>query len=145
MAQSTFLLLILGIVIAGLAVMLGINAYQDNRDKLFMDHLVNDTYEIAVDAQRWMRKPEFFGGGGDSCGNAECDWSRASIDAFGYNGDESGAYHTYFGIIELDGTSEPSTLIITATDSSLKNKVVVRVNGVHPDSVSAELDHDFGS
>lgn len=63
MGQQQLLLLVLGIVIVGLAVVVGISAFGENRKKASLDALVNDGVRIAADAQAWSLEPSAFGGG----------------------------------------------------------------------------------
>ncbi len=64
MGQQQLLLLVLGIVIVGLAVVVGINAFSENRIKASADALVTDGLRIASDVQAWALKPDQLGGGG---------------------------------------------------------------------------------
>ena len=50
MGQQQLLLLVLGIVIVGLAVVVGIQAFSENQKKSNADALVNDAIRIASDA-----------------------------------------------------------------------------------------------
>ncbi len=68
MGQQQLLLLVLGIVIVGLAVVVGIQAFGENQKKANSDALVNDAVRIASDAQAWKLKPAAFGGGADATG-----------------------------------------------------------------------------
>ena len=63
MGQQQLLLLVLGIVIVGLAVVVGIQAFGENQKKANSDALVNDGVRIASDIQAWALKPGAFGGG----------------------------------------------------------------------------------
>ncbi len=83
MGQQQLLLLVLGIVIVGLAVVVGIQAFSENQKKANADALVNDAIRIASDAQAWMLKPTAFGGGGNSCATT-CDWTGADFAQLGY-------------------------------------------------------------
>ena len=65
MGQQQLLLLVLGIVIVGLAVVVGINAFSENRIKSNADAMVTDGLRIASDVQAWALKPTQFGGGND--------------------------------------------------------------------------------
>ena len=56
MGQQQLLLLVLGIVIVGLAVVVGIQAFSENQKKANSDALVNDAIRIASDAQAWKLK-----------------------------------------------------------------------------------------
>ena len=62
MGQQQLLLLVLGIVIVGLAVVVGINAFSENRTKSNADALVTDGLRVASDIQAWALKPAQFGG-----------------------------------------------------------------------------------
>ena len=63
MGQQQLLLLVLGIVIVGLAVVVGIQAFSENQKQSNADMMVNDAIRIASDAQAWKLKPSAFGGG----------------------------------------------------------------------------------
>jgi len=143
MSQSQILLIVLGIIIVGIAAVLGVRGFGEGRKKANLDALSQDAYEVAVDAIRWMRKPQFFGGGGDTCATVQCDWSSASLEAFGYGAEDDGSYHTYHGVIEIDPASEPSNLVIRGTNPELGNQVIIRITGAHPDSLHTEIDPEF--
>ena len=66
MGQQQLLLLVLGIVIVGLAVVVGINAFGENDKKANADAMVTDALRIASDAQAWDLKPGQFGGSLDT-------------------------------------------------------------------------------
>ena len=55
MGQQQLLLLVLGIVIVGLAVVVGIQAFGENQRKANNDALINDGIRIASDAQAWAQ------------------------------------------------------------------------------------------
>ncbi|MDX1429072.1 MAG: type II secretion system protein [Rhodothermales bacterium] len=143
MSQSQFMLIVLGIVIVGIAAVLAVRGFGEGRKKANLDALSQDAYEVAVDAIRWMRKPEFFGGGGDTCASAQCDWTTATLEAFGYGAEDDGSYHTYHGMIEIDPSSDPTNLVIRGTNQELGNQVIIRVTGAHPDSVYTVVDPEY--
>ncbi|HEX9952181.1 MAG TPA: hypothetical protein VGB53_10460, partial [Rubricoccaceae bacterium] len=62
MGQQQLLLLVLGIVVVGLAVVVGIQAFGENQKKANADAITNDVIRIASDAQAWSLKPTAFGG-----------------------------------------------------------------------------------
>ena len=135
MSQGQFLMIILGVIVVGIAVMHGVRGYTEGRKKANLDALAQDTYEIAVDGIRWMRKPEFFGGGGDNCDNNGCDWSNATLEGFGYSSEDDGNHHSYHGIIEIDPVSNPTELVVRGRNGEMGNEVVIRVRRPHADSV----------
>ena len=75
MGQQQLLLLVLGIVIVGLAVVVGIQAFAENQKKANADALVMTSMRIASDAQAWLRKPAAFGGAVTSSGSRPADFS----------------------------------------------------------------------
>ena len=66
MGQQQLLLLVLGIVIVGLAVVAGINAFEENQEKSTKDAIVNEGMRVATDVKAYALKPDQLGGGGGS-------------------------------------------------------------------------------
>ena len=62
MGQQQLLLLVLGIVIVGLAVVIGIQAFSENKQNSTTDAMSNEIVRIASDIQAWSLKPSAFGG-----------------------------------------------------------------------------------
>ena len=83
MGQQQLLLLVLGIVIVGLAVVVGIQAFGENQKKANADALTNDAIRIASDAQAWALKPTAFGGGNGSFGTAYAAGAAVPANAVG--------------------------------------------------------------
>jgi hypothetical protein len=153
MGQQQLLLLVLGIVIVGLAVVAGINAFSENRKKANADAMVNDAVRIASDIQAWVLKPEAFGGLGDEGG----DYSSVTFNDIGYSttSGSSGTskYSTVNGEYELSGSCEGSNVstptasgtaeagtdvYISGSSSNTGNEVCVLVQGTDEDDVATE-------
>lgn len=64
MGQQQLLLLTLGIVLVGLAVVVGISAFQENDRKSRIDRYQLRAVELTADAMAWKMKPAALGGGG---------------------------------------------------------------------------------
>ncbi len=113
MGQQQLLLLILGIVIVGLAVVVGINAFSEGRQKTDADALVSDGLRIASDAQAWALKPRQAGGGGSVAALAVVLFSR-----LGYPTDASGGYSNANGTygFALSGLEECEVTIPSGKD-----------------------------
>ncbi len=141
MGQQQLLLLVLGIVIVGLAVVVGIQAFSENQKKANADALVNDAIRIASDAQAWMLKPTAFGGGGNSCGTGTCDWSTLTFSQLGY-AVASGVYTNLNGNFELD-VSTATEVIITGTNAANDNQVEVTVTGTTPQEIATVVTTDY--
>ncbi|MEX0822346.1 MAG: hypothetical protein WD021_09395 [Rhodothermales bacterium] len=130
MGQQQLLLLVLGIVIVGLAVVVGIQAFGENQKKANADALVNDAIRIASDAQAWKLKPAAFGGGANETG-----FENLSLPQMGYELTD-GAYENLNGRFSIAATA--ASVIITGNslpDSGNDNQVVVTVAGTAPTDI----------
>lgn len=98
MGQQQLLLLVLGIVIVGLAIVAGINAVEQNQRKSSQDALVQEAFRFATDTRAWYLKPTQFGGGGSSAFDAGVvDWGKLGVTT-----NSGSAYDTPWGTITLD-------------------------------------------
>ena len=145
MGQQQLLLLVLGIVIVGLAVVVGIQAFGENQKKSNADALVNDGVRIASDAQAWALKPAAFGGGdGEFTGVQFNDLGYDVLDA----ADDQCAATSYqnlngcFTMVETGGT-----VTITGTswegagaEAPVLNEVVVAVSGTRPQDIATTVN-----
>ncbi len=132
MGQQQLLLLVLGIVIVGLAVVVGIQAFGENQKKANSDALVNDAIRIASDAQAWKLKPAAFGGGATKTG-----MDGLTLQQLGYEVDANDTYRNLNG--RFDIVSSTQSVIITALDSSLSNFVKVGVFDTDPECIETVL------
>ena len=136
MGQQQLLLLVLGIVIVGLAVVVGIQAFGENQKKANADALVNDGVRIASDAQAWALKPQAFGGpaAGEDVGDA-------TFQDLGYEASATDVYSNLNGIFQL--TSAAAQLTIdgcSAPASGLENTVQIVVTGTAPEDIATTVD-----
>lgn len=147
MGQQQLLLLVLGIVIVGLAVVVGIQAFSENQKQANADQMVNDAIRIASDAQAWKLKPGAFGGGASAA-----NWTGLNFGQIGYTeGDqglhpgtaaEADQYENLNGVydIALDGAE----LTITGTsfdgNGDALNTVVVVVDGTTPADITTTIN-----
>lgn len=134
MGQQQLLLLVLGIVIVGLAVVVGIQAFGENQKKANADALVNDAIRIASDAQAWLLKPAAFGGGaGDG------DFSSFSLEQVGYEV-TGGIYKNLNGTFAAPAAD---SLIIKGCSpqayGNTFNRVEVTVSGTGPSDISTAV------
>ncbi len=133
MGQQQLLLLVLGIVIVGLAVVVGIQAFSENQKKANADAMVNDAIRIASDAQAWLLKPQAFGGGAGTG-----DFSAFNMAQVGYEVASSGKYSNLNGEYDAPGAAD---LMITGTSyesdgTTVLNEVKVIVCGTSPEDIA---------
>jgi len=133
MGQQQLLLLVLGIVIVGLAVVVGIQAFGENQKKANSDALVNDVVRIASDAQAWNLKPTAFGGGAGS-------FLGVSFDQLGYVATSAGIYANLNGQFQLSGIAA-GTVTISACDTQagFDNTVEGIVTGTTPNDIATTV------
>ena len=141
MGQQQLLLLVLGIVIVGLAVVAGIQAFRENQRKAQIDVYTEQAVRIASNALAWKARPRATGGGQDgyamagltltqlgfsnvtnqSCGNGGCQQAQTS----------SGTYVTLWD----PGSSYPHVAVVNANPATGQSTLEIAVF-VHGSSLS---------
>jgi len=66
MGQQQLLLIVLGVIIVGIAVVVGINVFTASSKNANRDAVISDLTTLASMAQQHFRKPTAMGGGGNS-------------------------------------------------------------------------------
>jgi len=66
MGQQQLLLIVVGIIIVGIAIMVGINLYHASSLDTNRNNVTNELVNLAADAQKYYRKPSEYGGGSNS-------------------------------------------------------------------------------
>jgi hypothetical protein len=66
MGQQQLLLIILGVIVVGIAVVVGITMFQDNAISANRDAVTNDLVNLGARAQQYYRRPVALGGGGNN-------------------------------------------------------------------------------
>jgi len=135
MGQQQLLLLVLGIVIVGLAVVVGIQAFGENQKKANSDALVNDAVRIASDAQAWNLKPAAFGGGAGS-------FTDISFEQLGYEAAD-GIYTNLNGQFQpTENSATQITITGCDTQDNFDNTVTAVVEGTGPTDITTTVSSD---
>ncbi|WP_412062586.1 hypothetical protein [Rubrivirga sp. IMCC45206] len=141
MGQQQLLLLVLGIVIVGLAVVVGIQAFSENQQKANLDAMVNDGVRIASDLQAWSLKPQAFGG--PAAGTTD-PWTTADFGDLGYELGGNGCAATEYG--NLNGCYTLAAGVITAEGGPgadpNNNRVRIDVGGTSPGDIQTQTAAD---
>ena|SRR5690625_817228 len=106
MGQQQLLLLVLGIVIVGIAVVAGIQAFSEGKEKADRDAIVSDAMRVISDVQAWKLKPSAFGGGADADGFEGVSYNKLGLP------ETSSHYQTSSGCIALDGDEDEATVTL---------------------------------
>ena len=81
MGQQQLLLLVVGIVIVGLAVVVGIQAFAENNRKSRLDYATNVGVRVAAEAIVWKARPSALGGGEGTSRLSQVDFVKLGYDA----------------------------------------------------------------
>ncbi len=120
MGQQQLLLIVLGTIIVGVAVVVGINMFTTGAVNAERDALLQDVNNVASSAASYWRKPAALGGGARSF--------TAVSDVTGFGSDSSNANGSF-----VMSTINPSDFVLTATGA---NEGVVIVATITPAGVS---------
>ena len=63
MGQQQLLLIVLGIIIVGVAIVIGINLFKANAVEAKRNNVINELVNLAAMAQQYYQKPSALGGG----------------------------------------------------------------------------------
>ncbi len=66
MGQQQLLLIVLGVIVVGIAVVVGINLFNANAEEANKDGIVSDATNLGAMAQQFYKKPASMGGGANS-------------------------------------------------------------------------------
>ena len=88
MGQQQLLLLVLGIVIVGLAVVVGIQAFNENQTKSRIDQFTTQGVAVTGDIIAWYQKPTAQGGAGGVAANL----ATITAQKLGYEQNYSGGW-----------------------------------------------------
>jgi hypothetical protein len=102
MGQQQLLLIVLGVIIVGVAVVVGINLFNANAEESAKDSISSEGVSLAAMAQQFYKKPVALGGGGNTFMNGTVSWGTT----------------TYLSSINMLQTNVANWLASTATSSS---------------------------
>ncbi len=71
MGQQQLLLIVLGVIIVGIAVVVGINLFNASAESSAKDSLISEGTNLGALAQQFYKKPVEMGGGGNSFNNTQ--------------------------------------------------------------------------
>ncbi|MEM1053926.1 MAG: hypothetical protein AAGI52_00245 [Bacteroidota bacterium] len=102
-------LLVLGIVIVGLAVVVGIRAFSENQGGSKQDAMLTDLTRLSSDAYAWYLKPATMGGG-------SANPAGISMAALGFDTNADGNYETANALYNVEYNSVDEAFDIGACD-----------------------------
>ena len=121
MGQQQLLLIVLGTIIVGVAVVVGINMFTTGAVNAERDALLQDVNNVASSAAAYWRKPAALGGG------ARKFDQEADVSVVTFGADSSNANGNY---IMSDITSTSFTLTATGANEGVIIVATITQNGV---------------
>ena len=87
MGQQQLLLIMLGVILVGVAIVIGIGVFNANAIDQKRTEVINECIQLASDAQLYFRKPTSFGGGGNSFNGYKIprEYSTTEVGSFKAN------------------------------------------------------------
>lgn len=133
MGQQQLLLIVLGVIIVGIAVVVGINVFTASSSQANRDAVISDLTTIASMAQQYYRKPVALSGGGNS-------FTGFKMPALSTNSTDntSTATKTPNGSYTVTVADQTVTLVGTGTDKGNDGTNPVKVTMVvGPDKITS--------
>ena len=148
MGQQQLILLVLATIIVGLAIVVGIRAFNENNIKSNADSMLQDAVRMANDAQAWKQKPAPFGGQAATNPGAAAvrsDFSGLTLPLIGYSVAVGGECTGTAGYSNLNGCFRITTATATEAtfhgeNTKLNNDIYVRVCGLSDTEVNGSIE-----
>jgi hypothetical protein len=127
MGQQQLLLIVLGVIIVGIAVVVGINLFNANATNANRDGVISDLNNLGAMAQQFYKKPTSMGGGGNAFTGNGNTWAIPT----GLDSTANGTYSAAVGgaLVTITGTgTEPGdggTVQATAAVTAVSINVTV--------------------
>jgi len=125
MGQQQLLLIVLGVIIVGVAIVAGIAMFNAGAEESAKDELVAQSVTIGANAQQFYRKPLAMGGGGNT-------FDQGGIGGAGYvipDKMQNTANGNYTAVVG------PQQVVITGTPNAPLSYTWTVVTTVDPDSI----------
>lgn len=84
MGQQQLLLIVLGVIIVGIAVVVGINLFNANAEESTKDTIISEGTNLGAMAQQYYKKPIAMGGGGNTFTNWQIPTDLVSTPTTGW-------------------------------------------------------------
>ena len=124
MGQQQLLLIVLGVIVVGIAVVVGINLFNANAVSSNRDGVVSDLNNLGAMAQQYYKKPASMGGGG----NTFTGWSvPTQLDT------------TANGFYVATVAAQSVIIVGTGTEKNDNNQLIVHTATVKPTTIAVVL------
>lgn len=133
MGQQQLLLIVLGVIIVGIAIVVGINLFNANAEESAKDSIVTQGTNIGAMAQQYYKKPVALGGGGNSFTGFDTNVFSKLPASLRVSTDAS-----WSCVVSGTGATGTVTLTATPTDAGYQTRWTVETR-VTKDSLSSSV------
>ncbi len=123
MGQQQLLLIVLGVIIVGIAVVVGINLFNANAQESAKDTLVSEGTNLGAMAQQYFKKPVALGGGGNSFAGFVIPAALATTPSATWVATPGGTTNCVFVGTPISGSGYTFTVTVTATPTGISSVV----------------------
>jgi len=135
MGQQQLLLIILGVIVVGIAVVVGITMFQDNAISANRDAVTNDLVNLGARAQQFYRRPISLGGGQNSFDLLGTDMSKL------VNGATGSTWTNPNGTYTLESGSGTSAVVSGEGTEKVGGNPVKVTCTITPDSIQTVVNN----
>ena len=125
MGQQQLLLIVLGVIIVGIAVVVGINLFNANAEESAKDSIVSEGTNLGALAQQFYKKPTAMGGGGNSFVGFVIPTRLASTPSATWAATVAATNVVLAGTSTDAAYAAAWTVTTTVTDTSIVSQVVI--------------------
>ncbi len=124
MGQQQLLLIVLGVIIVGIAVVVGINLFNANAEESAKDTIVSEGTNLGAMAQQYFKKPVALGGGGNTFAGFVIPASLATTPSATWAISTTGTTGTIgFTGTPIAGSGYNFTVVVTVTPTGITSVV----------------------
>ena len=128
MGQQQLLLIVLGLIIIGIAIIVSINIFTSQSEESAKDAIVSDCITLGAVAQQYFRKPKALGGGSITFTNWSIPPSMDTTEKGTYAITEAGDWSG----VEITGTPHESTGYIWTVVTTITSTSVISIINLNP-------------
>ena len=123
MGQQQLLLIVLGVIIVGIAVVVGINLFNANAEESAKDTIVSEGTNLGAMAQQYFKKPIALGGGGNTFAGFVIPTKLATTPSATWAATSPSATGITLTGTPLNGSGYSFTVTVTVTPTTITSVV----------------------
>ena len=123
MGQQQLLLIVLGVIIVGIAVVVGINLFNANAKESAKDTIVSEGTNLGAMAQQYFKKPTALGGGGNSFVGFTIPTNLATTPSANWVASGASATGITFTGTPLTATGYTFNVVVAVTPTAINSTV----------------------